>query len=359
MARVLLTVSGVIDPALEQQITDGQRPVPDYVAMARAFSADVIDYAEARRSTGWVGAILERIGGLNARLAWACFRRRRQYDVLFTDGEQVGIPLALLLKLAPTRRPRHLMIVHVLTVPKKLLLFDLFGLQAFIDTFIVYASRQKELIQQRLKVGAERVFWTPFMVDARFFTPRPPAQKDRRMIATAGLEFRDYATLMEAVKDVDVDVVIAAASPWSKRPDRTANTTIPANVHVQRFSQFELRQVYADSQFVVMPLEDVDFQAGVTAILEAMAMERPVICSRTRGQTDILVDGETGIYVAPGDPHALRAAIERLLGDPNAVERMGRASRAEVERRLSQERYVGRLAAVVYSSAHTDTLELK
>jgi glycosyltransferase involved in cell wall biosynthesis len=116
---------------------------------------------------------------------------------------------------------------------------------------------------------------------------------------------------------------------------------------VQRFNQYELRQVYADSRFLVMPLFDVDFQAGVTAILEAMALERAVICSRTPGQTDVIVEGETGLYVPPGDVAALRQAIQRLLADPEEAERMGRAGRRVVEERMSLDRYVERLSAYV------------
>ena len=44
------------------------------------------------------GRILHVIGGKNLVLAWACFLLRNKYSILFTDGEQVGIPLAFLLK---------------------------------------------------------------------------------------------------------------------------------------------------------------------------------------------------------------------------------------------------------------------
>jgi glycosyltransferase involved in cell wall biosynthesis len=117
---------------------------------------------------------------------------------------------------------------------------------------------------------------------------------DCPVICAVGLEFRDYPTLIEAVRDLPVTVIIAAASPWSKRSDTTANQAIPENVIVQRFSQYKLRDVYAASRFMVMPLYDVPFQAGVTAILEAMAMEKAVICSRTSGQTDIVIESESG-----------------------------------------------------------------
>ena len=108
--------------------------------------------------------------------------------------------------------------------------------------------------------------------------------------------------------------------------------------------------MYGDSRFVVMPLLNVRYQAGVTAILEAMAMGRAIICSRTPGQTDVIVEGETGLYVPPGDPAALRAAIECLLAHPEEAERMGRAGRRRVEQAMSLDGYVGCLHRYVRDS---------
>ena len=147
------------------------------------------------------------------------------------------------------------------------------------------------------------------------------------MICAVGQELRDYPTLVEAVRGLDVDVVIAAASPWSKREDSSAGLDIPPNVEVGALDLFDLRQLYADAAFVVVPLQETDFQAGITTILEAMSMGKAVVCTRTTGQTDTIVDGETGLYVPPGDPDALRAAIERLLADPAESARLGAAGR--------------------------------
>jgi len=68
-----------------------------------------------------------------------------------------------------------------------------------------------------------------------------------------------------------------------------------------------------------------------TVTLEAMAAGRPVIASRVGGLPDQVVDGETGVLVPPGDPDALRRAIERLLADVALRERLGRAARRAVE----------------------------
>lgn len=347
--QVLLTVSGTIPADLAERIARGERPRADYLELARGLGADLLDYPAARKVAGPIGRLLERMGGPDLVLAYACFKLRRRYKAIFTDGEQIGLPLAALLKLAGGSRPRHLMIVHIISVPKKMFFLDRLGVQSHIDRFLCYATWQKEFIERRWGVPAGRALFTPFMVDQRFFAldlarPAPPA---RPQICAVGLERRDYPTLLKAVAGMDADVVIAAASPWSKRSDSTAGQEIPANVTVRRFTQYELRQLYADSAFLVMPLENVEFQAGVTAILEAMAMERAVICSRTPGQTDIIVEGESGRYVAPGDPAALRAAMAGLLASPEEAARLGKGGRRLIEREMNLDRYVERLAGLV------------
>jgi glycosyltransferase involved in cell wall biosynthesis len=338
-------------PETAAQVAQGQRPRADYLEMARAFDADILDYTQARKVGGLLGRMLERAGGADLVLAWACFKLRARYSAIFTDGEQIGIPLALLLKFIGfgRLRPAHLMIVHILSVKKKMIFFDRLGIQSHIDRFLVYSTWQKKFIETRWRLVSERVIFTPFMVDTHFFAPNQVAAQAGAlpMICAVGLEARDYPTLLAAVDGLGVQVMIAAASPWSKRADNTQGQAIPANVSVSRYSQFELRQLYADSRFFVMPLQNVDFQAGVTAILEAMAMGRAVICSRTPGQTDVVVDGVTGMYVPPGDPAALRAAIEHLLAHPEVAERMGRAGRQRVEQLMSLDLYVDRLESIV------------
>jgi len=67
-----------------------------------------------------------------------------------------------------------------------------------------------------------------------------------------------------------------------------------------------------------------------TVAMEAMSMGRPIIASRIGGLSDIVVDGETGFLVPPGDPHELRKAIQCLLDDPVRRERMGKMAKQRV-----------------------------
>jgi len=350
--RAVLTVSGTIAADIHQNIASGRRPRADYIELARGFDADILDYAAARETTGRIGRMLNWIGGPNLVLAYACWKVRKSYQAIVTDGEQIGLPLAALLKLTPGTRPRHLMIVHVISEPKKTVFLDWLGVQSAIDRFITYSRWQQRFIEDRWKLDRNRVLWTPFMVDQNFFAPDQvkPNHTVRPQICAVGLERRDYETLLQAVENLDVDVVIAAASPWSKRKEGVETRTIPSNVTVRKFTQYELRQLYADSSFMVMPLENVKFQAGVTAILECLAMGKAVICSRVPGQTDVVVEDENGRYVPPGDASTLSTEIRRLLSRPEEAARLGANGRKLIESQMNLDLYVQRLTGVLHEA---------
>jgi polysaccharide biosynthesis protein PelF len=67
-------------------------------------------------------------------------------------------------------------------------------------------------------------------------------------------------------------------------------------------------------------------------VLEAGAAGLPVVCTRDGGTPDVVVDGESGLFVPHGDPPAVAASLERLLADRPLAERLGATLRRAVER---------------------------
>jgi glycosyltransferase involved in cell wall biosynthesis len=94
----------------------------------------------------------------------------------------------------------------------------------------------------------------------------------------------------------------------------------------------ELQGLYARAAVVTCPSRREGF--GV-ACLEAMAHGRPVVATRVGGLRDLVVDGETGLVVPPRDPEALRAALRRLIADPDLRRRLGAAGRQRARERFS------------------------
>jgi hypothetical protein len=77
-----------------------------------------------------------------------------------------------------------------------------------------------------------------------------------------------------------------------------------------------------------------------TVILEAMASARAVLSTRLAGIPELVVNGETGILVPPGDSTALAQALEQLLRKPDLRLRFGRAGRVRIEQHFQIEQTV-------------------
>src|SRR5262249_26978623 len=73
------------------------------------------------------------------------------------------------------------------------------------------------------------------------------------------------------------------------------------------------------------------------ALLEAMALGRPVVTTSAGGSAEVVVDGESGLVVPPRNPAALADAVERVLRDPVLANQLGRAAIQRVREPLSLE----------------------
>jgi colanic acid/amylovoran biosynthesis glycosyltransferase len=105
----------------------------------------------------------------------------------------------------------------------------------------------------------------------------------------------------------------------------------------------ELGRRYERAAVVVAPSRREGY--GVV-VREAMAWGRPVVASRVGGLADAVEDGVTGLLVPPCDVEALRAALVRLLADPELRVRLGAAARARAVEGLSFEASADALSAV-------------
>ena len=102
----------------------------------------------------------------------------------------------------------------------------------------------------------------------------------------------------------------------------------------------ELGPWYERAAVVVAPSRREGY--GVAA-REAMAWGRPVVASAVGGLVDAVEDGVTGLLVPSGDVAALRAALERLLGDAELRARLGAVAREKARRELSLDAAAGAL----------------
>jgi glycosyltransferase involved in cell wall biosynthesis len=76
------------------------------------------------------------------------------------------------------------------------------------------------------------------------------------------------------------------------------------------------------------------------AIIEYMQAERPIVCTDTGGNPELVQDGTNGFLVPVGDVDAVADRLIRLLGDSELARRLGRAARESVRSTYSHTRMV-------------------
>jgi glycosyltransferase involved in cell wall biosynthesis len=344
MPRALMLVSERADVPLREAVREGRRPCPEYLRLEERHRVDLLDWSRLR------GGGDRRGVRLSLRHAGAAARLLRQYEVVLSDGEHVGIPLALALRARRLGTP-HVMVAHHLTTAAKRLVFRAVRARDGVDRILVHSSRQAELVATELGVPPHMVRTVPYFADTEFWRPGPASESP--LIVAAGQEHRDYVTLARACARMPTPVRIAAGSYHSPSARQARPTSWPPNVSVGFADRAALRDLYARATVVVVPLLETEFQAGVTTLLEAMAMGRAVVVTATAGQRDVAVDGETAVTVPPGDVPAMRGAITRLLADPQERIRLGAAARRAVEDGFSLQGYADALAGHLREVAAT------
>jgi glycosyltransferase involved in cell wall biosynthesis len=181
------------------------------------------------------------------------------------------------------------------------------------------------------RLGAADVRVIPGGVDV----PADPGREDEPPFVLYAGRLSPEKGILDLVEAADgIPLVVVGDGPLRDRVPGTQGFVPHA----------ELLRLYERAAVVAVPSRREGF--GVVCA-EAMAHGRPVVAGAVGGLLDLVVDGETGVLVRPGDVDGLRSAIRRLLDDPELRRRMGAAARRRAGEFFSWES-VTRATVAVY-----------
>ena len=166
---------------------------------------------------------------------------------------------------------------------------------------------------------------------------------------------KGHAVLLEAMallekRGCHVNLTLAGDGP-SRRPLEqlaedlgvAARTSFPGSV-----GQDEIHALYANASIFCLP----SFAEGLpTVLMEAMAMELPVVSTRITGVPELVEDAHTGLLVTPGRPDLLADALERLLTDPQLCRELAANARQKVIREFNVTASAAQLCALLDACA--------
>jgi glycosyltransferase involved in cell wall biosynthesis len=321
---------------IEHNLEDGAPPVWARAA-ARAVNAAVYG------SGGYGGDFATVFGSL---------RRLNRADVILSTVDTVGIPLALLRRAGVVRRP----LVYVsIGLPERLAQLRGSRMRRLYvsalrrtHAVVTYAKSEADELRAFIGDGGPPVTFVPFGVDVHAFRPAPEVKRDLDVVSVGADPRRDFELLLRIASRRPERSFRIVAGPEHMRALRA----LPGNVTVETdLSLEDVRDRLARAQVVALPVRENSYSGGTTLLLQAMAMAKPVVVSRTAAVAEGygLEDNVNCRLVPPGDADAFERALDEETG-ADAVSSIGTRARETVERGFSWERYTEALWEIVRSA---------
>jgi glycosyltransferase involved in cell wall biosynthesis len=250
------------------------------------------------------------------------FRARSRYEYLFTvENDYNSFAVSFWQTVLFLRRPKHVILSFIMRERTRAISSRL----KFLLMRFLFASVNRVVCSSRMEIDYyTKVFHWPHSKAG--FVPLLTAtelleyntEDAEGYIFSGGRVYRNYDILLRAVADSSYHTVVVS------------ETEVPGllgHPNIEPLNQIPLEQFYsllAKSRIVVLPLEDKSFSVGQTVLLQAMAMGKPVIATRTAGTMDYVDDFATGILVQPNDANGLKEAIDKLMRNEGLRSRLGK-----------------------------------
>lgn len=344
--KALYIISKGMDKPSDQEIREleKKKKIPRQSYLEDELRAEVLDERFLENKAPLFRRVMYRFLPTYMSQVIEALSVQKNYTLIISQAENAGLPLTLLMKYLGLKTPHIIILSRITSVNESKSSLKKWFVKEIKDKarrFLIWSSRQREIAIEQLGVDPSKIVLIKRGTDDKFWVPQ---ERKADMICSVGMEARDYPTLVEALRPLNIPCHICAGESRGVLFETVKRLydieDMPSNITIGEKKPDELKELYARCRFVVVPLLPSDSDNGLTTILEAMAMGKPVICSRTEGQIDVIEDGVTGIFVPPGDPVALREAIEELWKDPGKCEKMGRKARKFIEKNHNLEQFV-------------------
>jgi len=266
----------------------------------------------------------DNLAGMTAALRM--FLRRSQCQGVVTDGGASGLLFAWLQVLFPRGRKPHVMIDcnWYRTGGRLRDWFKRWRLRLAarsVHRFAVWASHEVDDYHEAFGLPREKLVYVPFHATLADYDYEV---RDDGYLFAGGNYDRDYATLIEAVRPLEVPTWIATT-----RPEQLRGVDVPPHVRVEGTTAAGFRQAMAAARLVLVPMQKgLLHSGGQQTCLNAMLLGKPTVAVGRKWAVDFITDGDTGLLVDYEDVDGLRRAVRWVLDNPAAARRMAERGQA-------------------------------
>lgn len=293
--------------------------------------------------------------------AWQVLTCREHIDAVYATHYK-GLELLILLRAIGIFRKPIVVWHHQPIVTPKSKLREWGGRLFYrgMDRLIFFSQKLVDDSLHSPKANPKRMVVGHWGADLDFYDRMRNQEKDARFVFIAtGKEQRDQHTLIEAFNRTGLPLKLYIGinpDPTVPNPnlDAVRSYKPAANIDVREICgllPYEIALDVAKAQCVAICCKHTRYTAGLTTVVEALALGLPMVCSRNP-QIPIDFDREgCGISVEYGDVEGWQRATSYLASHPDEARRMGERGRQIAEERFNDRQCASEVAAVLKEAA--------
>jgi len=272
------------------------------------------------------------------------FTKFFKYDIVFTSTAFGSLLAKAIFRL---KRPKWVMFDFSIsgmvgkaeTLKQKIFRFMI---SRGVDGIITISEEEARRIKKLFPKLSSGVQFIPLGTDTHFFNVDPAIQEDGGILTVGRDPYRDLGTFVRAFSDTAFPVTLIARSNQIQKLGK-----LPPHFTLKNPTSLDLVKEYARAKVFVLPLvmkDRLNEAVGCSTLVEAMAMGKAIVATRTFTMESYITDGENGILVPEGDAEALKKAVLDLLNDEPKRKRLGAEARRFAEKYCDAEKFAESLS---------------
>ena len=267
-------------------------------------------------------------------LEWKNIKLLNKSSIIIVTTKSLGLSLGFLRLLRIVKKPVIFIVMGLLSNESNFFKRNFYKLLLNKIKIVSISKNEKKFLES--KIFNKPISYIPFGIDKDFWHPLDIKLKNQRYILAIGNDYnRDWDTLINAWEDYYPDLKIVTSIPIKTNKK---NILIKKSSWGEEYiSDKEIRNLYINSLFVIIPLKETMQPSGQSCCLQAMACGAPVVMTKINGSWDDthLINRKNLLLIRPRSEVDLKNSIIELLNNKKLQKELSKNGRKLVEKHFN------------------------
>lgn len=251
-------------------------------------------------------------------------------DILVVSTRTLGLTLGLLKNIGILKKPVLFFVMGLIPYKKNYFRNKLYKFILKDVNLVCISRNEKKYLEINFKY--DKLSYIPFGVDNQFWQSNKNNELNEKYVLAIGNDYaRDWQTLIDSwdLNFPNLKLVTNLPITTSKKNIKI----VKGNWEEKVLSDLDIKKLYNNCFYVVIPLKDTIQPSGQSCCLQAMSCGKPVIMSDIKGLWDenLLVNGKNILLVKPNSVNALKSAIKEINHNKSLYNQLKSSSKKLIE----------------------------